>query len=71
MTSVIVWCYLTLSLKQFPELGGVETALRGRVIEEQEEHYLVDFSKYAREQEYNGNFYLIKVEKYKCLGDNK
>lgn len=64
---MIVWCTLVLSLSQFPEMGGVETALRGKVLKVQDDQLLVDFSEYAKSKDYVGNFSRRFVKEDDCI----
>jgi hypothetical protein len=65
---MIIWCFLSLSINYYTEMGGVETALKGKVIKESESSYLVDFSEYAKLQGYTGlNFSNRLVQKDDCV----
>jgi len=68
---VIVWCLINVTLKTSTGQMeyGYETAAKGRITKIEGENLYVDFSKYAREQEYVGSYYNIKVSEGKCTSE--
>jgi hypothetical protein len=46
-------------------------AAKGKVIFESSEFYIVDFSQYARQQQYEGAYYSYTVVKDKCTKEDK
>jgi hypothetical protein len=67
MINTIVWCMLTITLNG----EVVETAVKGKVKAYQNPDILfVDFSEYAKKQQYEGNWTELKeVNKDICIED--
>lgn len=66
MVNTIVWCMITVNLFS----KGEETAVKGKVIKENDKVYFVDFSEYARQQRYEGAYYYYAVDKDKCIKED-
>ena len=66
---MVVWCTLLVMINY----GGInfqaETAAKGKVISETKENYLVDFSEYANEKDYVGNYSRKLMNKDNCVGE--
>lgn len=71
MINVVVWCSINVVINY----GGMpflaETAAKGIIKKESEVSYLVDFSQYALEKEYVGNYSEVIVKKDRCIKDTK
>lgn len=68
---MFVWCMLMISLTDDctkTSCSIQETAVRGIVIQETTESYLIDFSEYAKKQGYIGNWSMLRtVSKNVCV----
>lgn len=69
---MFVWCMIAVMMdcgmgKEV--LCEADTSVKGKVIRKDEHFYLVDFSEYAKKQDYKGLTNPKMVEKYKCMED--
>jgi hypothetical protein len=69
--NTIVWCFIIVSMNvnSFNRVEQAETAAKGRVTKVEGDYIYVDFSKYAREQKYIGDYYNIKAKSDECTRD--
>jgi hypothetical protein len=64
---MIVWCSIMVTIISGGLPWRVETAAKGKVTSETKTQYVIDFSKYASEHEYYGNYSSYTINKNKCL----
>lgn len=68
---MLVWCTISVAIMS-QSLGVpvfVKTAAKGIVIHETGSDYVVDFSKYAKEKDYRGDYSEFTVNKDNCMED--
>lgn len=70
---LIVWCTINVVIICIGTSVTCisETAAKGKVISENEQQYLVDFSEYAIKQEYQGDYSHRFINKDNCVKDEK
>ena len=67
---MIVWCMLLITISEGGETFKTETAVKGKVIKQEKGFYFIDFSEYALEKGYLGNWDRpIEVNKDNCVGE--
>lgn len=75
MTSVVVWCLITVTIECFgPGQNPVcinETAAKGTLVREVGDSYQVDFSEYAKSKNYVGDYTETVVSKDACTPEKK
>lgn len=64
---MIVWCTITVTIMSSGLPWVTETAAKGIVKKETEIQYLVDFSEYAQEKDYYGDYKNRLVLKDECV----
>lgn len=67
VTGVIVWCLITIKTGILGVPEEYETSAKGLVTKINGNELSVDFSKYAREQKYIGNYYDIQINEDRCV----
>ena len=66
---MIVWCTVFVVIIGHGLPFQAETAAKGVVKHETGTHYVVDFSEYAKKQNYSGDYSNYTVNKDNCLED--
>lgn len=64
---MLVWCLVSVAMECVPKVPCfVDTAAKGKIISQTDNHYIVDFSDYSRKMGYIGNYNNVVVEKTNC-----
>jgi hypothetical protein len=64
----IVWCTISVTLSVLgTKVEDYETAALGKIVKIEPEYVYVDFSEYAKKQQYIGQYYYVKVKDYMCV----
>lgn len=72
MSSLVVWCMITVAVDSDTIPFFVETAVKGRVVNSNSLYYFVDFSEYAKKRKYMGEWSESRmVFKDNCVEDKK
>lgn len=66
---MIVWCTIIVIILEDGTKWKHETAAKGIVKSETKEYYNIDFSEYAEEHEYIGDYNNLTVDKDRCIKD--
>lgn len=68
----MVWCTITATITILGQpVTDHETAAKGRITKIEGEYLRVDFSEYARKQQYQGQYYDIRLEEALCVKADK
>lgn len=71
MINSIVWCMMTVVINHGGVDIQVETSVKGAVISENVLSYIIDFSEYATDKKYVGDYSNRLINKDLCIDEKR